>query len=234
MGNKISFWYDTWVGKDPLSSVIYGPHHVNAPNITVRDALLSSGEWNCDLISYSLLTDIVNRLRAIPFKFSDAGTDTFIWGCHQAPETLNHIFREGFLAKLLWSLLTPHPINNLFHDLDFDDWLFAHFNQSKFSGFEGWSTSFSYIIWSLWYFRNLLVHEKKNFSLVMARDFILSKINEYKQLHPVSLNTKTIYTVFVGWNPPPPGVVKLNTDGSVVTNPGNAGAGGIFRDDLGN
>ncbi|GKV53477.1 hypothetical protein SLEP1_g59999 [Rubroshorea leprosula] len=83
-------------------------------------------------------------------------------------------------------------------------------------------------------FSNLLVHEKKNVSLVMARDFILLKINEYKQLHPVSLSAKTVSTVFVGWNPPPPGVVKLNTDGSAVTNPGNAGAGGIFRDDLGN
>lgn len=66
-GDKISFWHDTWVGKDPLNYVIYGPYHVNSSHIIVRDALLSSGEWDWDLISYLLPTNIVNKLKVVPF-----------------------------------------------------------------------------------------------------------------------------------------------------------------------
>lgn len=37
-------------------------------------------------------------------------------------------------------------------------------------------------------------------------------------------------TVHVAWCPPPPGVVKLNTDGASQGNPNKAGAGGLLRD----
>ncbi|GKU94254.1 hypothetical protein SLEP1_g7776 [Rubroshorea leprosula] len=303
-GDKVSFWYDKWVGNDSLGSMIYGPHKIDSSHISVRDALLPSGEWNWDLISYSLPTDIVNRLKAIPLQYSSVGSDTFIWGfsgnglfksksayylarnlpllsncswswvwrmdtlpriqfflwllkhdrlltydtlfnwgivdsnicprCHQAPETINHIFRDCFFAKLLWYLLTPNTINTRYQNLDFDGWLYAHSTHSNLSDYRKWSTSFSYIIWSLWYFRNQLVHERKKFSIAMARDFILKKINEYNQLHPASSITKSLSVVLVSWNPPPAGFIKLNTDGSANANPGEAGAGGVFRDELGN
>ncbi|GLT32301.1 hypothetical protein SLA2020_069770 [Shorea laevis] len=34
--------------------------------------------------------------------------------------------------------------------------------------------------------------------------------------------------------PPPEGYIKLNTDGSALSNPGQTGAGGVFRDHMGN
>ncbi|GKV16390.1 hypothetical protein SLEP1_g27041 [Rubroshorea leprosula] len=68
----------------------------------------------------------------------------------------------------------------------------------------------------------------------MARDFILKKINEYNQFHPTSSITKSLSVFLVSWNPPPAGFIKLNTDGSANANPGEAGAGGVFRDELGN
>ncbi|GLT59278.1 hypothetical protein SLA2020_321070 [Shorea laevis] len=303
-GDKVSFWNDKWAGNVSINSMIYGPHKPDSSHITVKDALLPSGEWNWDLIAYSLPIDIVNNLKAIPLQYSNLGVDTFTWGfssnglfksksayylaknlplhsdcswswvcrvdtipriqfflwllkhnrlltyetlfnwgiidsnicprCHQAPETINHIFRECFFAKLLWSLVTPHPINTLYQNLDFDGWLYAHSTHAGLSDGRKWSTSFSYIIWSLWYCRNQLVHERKRISIVMARDFILNKINEYNQLHPTPSNTKSFSTSFVGWNSPPPGFIKLNTDGSANLKLGDAGAGGVFQDELGN
>ena len=39
---------------------------------------------------------------------------------------------------------------------------------------------------------------------------------------------------WIGWKWPPSGLMKLNTDGSVIGETGLAGAGGILRDALGN
>ncbi|GLU09907.1 hypothetical protein SLE2022_267420 [Rubroshorea leprosula] len=36
-----------------------------------------------------------------------------------------------------------------------------------------------------------------------------------------------------GWDPPPLNWLKLNTNGSVTSNPNNAGCGGLFRDNQG-
>ena len=38
----------------------------------------------------------------------------------------------------------------------------------------------------------------------------------------------------VGWEKPPWGWLKLNSDGSAINNPGKAGGGGLFRDHEGN
>ncbi|GKU92594.1 hypothetical protein SLEP1_g6302 [Rubroshorea leprosula] len=156
--------------------------------------------------------------------------------CHQTVETINHIFRKSNFSKSLWDLLTPYPINTLFHDTNFNDWVFAHATYSDTSQLGDWSTSFSFITWSIWYFRNQLVHGGKSFSIDVARDFILSKIDEFNQIHHTASKPKTSTTILIGWTPPhpPSGVIKLNTDGSAITNPGAAGAGGVFRDELGN
>ncbi|GLT67469.1 hypothetical protein SLA2020_397770 [Shorea laevis] len=303
-GDSISFWQDTWVGDAPLNSVVYGPFQHDTFRVSVKDALLPFGQWDWNLISYSLLEDIMSRIKAIPLQISSADRDAFIWGyssngvfktksayllaknisphndcswswiwkihtlpriqtflwllrhgrlltleallswgvvgssscprCHQAPETINHIFRECFFSKILWAILTPYPINTLFHNLDFKGWLYAHATLSDTSNHLKWNTIFSFIIWSLWYFRNQLVHEGKNYSIAMARDFILAKIKDFDQAHCISHKPKASVTILVGWSPPPPGFIKLNTDGSALTNPGTAGARGVFRNESGN
>lgn len=66
-------------------------------------------------------------------------------------------------------------------------------------------------------------------------EFAKECANEYQQIHenPVEHREKTIR---VRWNPPPPppGWIKLNSDGAVRGNPGLGGAGGVLRDHGGN
>ncbi|GKU87915.1 hypothetical protein SLEP1_g2242 [Rubroshorea leprosula] len=67
-----------------------------------------------------------------------------------------------------------------------------------------------------------------------AKEFIYSKAREFQptcNTHVENLNKETI---LVNWSPPPEGYIKLNSDGSALTNPGQTGAGGVFRDHLGN
>lgn len=63
---------------------------------------------------------------------------------------------------------------------------------------------------------------------------ILKKINAIStDLHFVLLAKHDIITkttMHIGWTPPPHGFFKLNTDGSIQNNPGDACVGKIIRD----
>ncbi|GKV17453.1 hypothetical protein SLEP1_g27964 [Rubroshorea leprosula] len=108
--HSISFWFDHWVGATPLRSILFGLLIENAESILLSDAL-SNGAFNMDAISYTLPSDLVKDILAIP------------------------------LSNL------PFVVDGL-----------------------------------------------------------------------------------IGWDPPPPGWLKLNTNGSTVGNPNNASCGGLFKD----
>ncbi|GLT74509.1 hypothetical protein SLA2020_463010, partial [Shorea laevis] len=154
--------------------------------------------------------------------------------CCTAPETLNHLFRECPYSRMLWTLMTPQHINSLYHDMDFKDWLKNHCASNEIIHGAHWNTIFSFIVWSIWHLRNQLVHDRRELSIGSTKEFIQQKIEEFKRITFIPTVDTQNYSVLVGWKPPPAGFVKLNTDGSALKNPGIAGAGGVFRDDLGN
>ncbi|GLT38087.1 hypothetical protein SLA2020_123550 [Shorea laevis] len=80
--DNIFFWQDTWVSNFPLNSIINGPFRRDALNVSVKEALLPSREWDWDwdLISYSLPNSILNKIKAIPLQISYAEHDAFILG----------------------------------------------------------------------------------------------------------------------------------------------------------
>ena len=51
---------------------------------------------------------------------------------------------------------------------------------------------------------------------------------------PKKIQQDHLHSKFFGWTPPPPGFIKLNSDGSAQGNPGSISAGGFFRDSNGN
>lgn len=63
--------------------------------------------------------------------------------------------------------------------------------------------------WGLWYKRNQLVFENKQFSLEQALDHALSVYHEYKSS---AEEQKKGVLPQCSWKPPPLGVLKLNTD----------------------
>uniref|UniRef100_A0A2N9GG55 RNase H type-1 domain-containing protein n=1 Tax=Fagus sylvatica TaxID=28930 RepID=A0A2N9GG55_FAGSY len=62
----------------------------------------------------------------------------------------------------------------------------------------------------------------------------VSHASEFFYLMDVKTNAKNRVLISVKWNPPPVNWAKLNTDGSVLGDPGLAGGGGVIRDSLGN
>ncbi|OMO78113.1 hypothetical protein COLO4_24835 [Corchorus olitorius] len=84
-------------------------------------------------------------------------------------------------------------------------------------------------IWRIWLIRNanifpsdLNLHDPINSIITVAGEFFA--LNPPKSNH----NKETI------WEKPPDSMLKLNSHGSAIGNPGRAGVGSIIRDHLGN
>ncbi|GLT37826.1 hypothetical protein SLA2020_121150 [Shorea laevis] len=153
--------------------------------------------------------------------------------CNTSLETIDHVFRECLFASLLWEVFTPHSVLSLNHELSFQAWLKTNCClQSEFNGVK-WNTMFSFIIWSIWYFRNQRLHHGKKVNIHLAKDSICSKVAEFQNSLSMQEAPKSRCCINVCWNFPPIGVIKLNTDGAANSSSGQAGAGGVFRDHRG-
>ncbi|GLT74599.1 hypothetical protein SLA2020_463870 [Shorea laevis] len=63
--------------------------------------------------------------------------------------------------------------------------------------------------------------------------YSVNKIVEYwSSINHQSANSTRIPRL-LGWNPPPPNWIKINTDGFVMGDPGPAGYGGLLRESQG-
>ena len=93
-----------------------------------------------------------------------------------------------------------------------------------------WSTTLPLAVWSIWLARNKYVMEAQPFMAptVMERIKILSQ--EITHTFPPKRPNMKNNVLYVGWNPPPFGFFKLNTDGSARGNPGLASAGSLIKD----
>ncbi|GKV13012.1 hypothetical protein SLEP1_g24089 [Rubroshorea leprosula] len=257
-GNSIFFWNDCWVGNQPLSKVFYGPHLPSSDSVLLADVLLDGSTSG---IAYHLPQELLAQMQAIPIATNTTLEDNFspssalcllrdlpttkdctwswIWKvvtlpkiqffiwllshcrlkslaflhrlnispspncprCHDAEETIDHIFRGCPLSIHLWNLLLPGAIVPGEYST-FTSWLKANLDVN--TSLQSWSTSITFRAIDFW-----------------------SSIPP-----PVALKTRT--QGLFAWSKPSFGCIKLNTDGASEGNPGPAGAGGVFRDHLGN
>ncbi|GLT78375.1 hypothetical protein SLA2020_499130 [Shorea laevis] len=118
--------------------------------------------------------------------------------------------------------------------MNFEDWLYINCTYREVSGEGSWSTTFSFTLWAIWYMRNQLIHNKKEFSLGAAKNFIQFRVREYLYLNTRGAQISHKSVVNIRWHPPPSGFIKLNTDSFALSNPSQSSAGGVFRDEFGN
>ncbi|GLU23496.1 hypothetical protein SLE2022_394950 [Rubroshorea leprosula] len=298
-GHSISFWLDHWVGAAPLRSVLFGPLIENAESILLSDAL-SNGAINMDAIGYTLPSDLVREILAIPLSNLPSVVDGFSWQgkangifsttstyrnlipistqlpldwnwiwttptlpkiqmflwqlahgriktleflhhigivddpvckiCKGQIESIEHIFRSCPPTASTLHKLSPHLINH--NDSDFNSWLRHHSqNMSPSPIFNiPWAIIFCFAIWVIWNQRNLALYKQHNLDPQRTFCLIVERAAEFWSSNPLPSSKSTKATRFIGWDPPPPGWLKLNTDGSAVGNLNNAGCGGLFRD----
>lgn len=89
---------------------------------------------------------------------------------------------------------------------------------------------FFLIAWGLWHRRNQKVHEEKVLQLEQVVEHALSLQKDYNEVQGKS---KKLDQMQCRWNPPPPGVMKLNVDGAIFHDQHKTGVGIILQDEQG-
>ena len=157
--------------------------------------------------------------------------------CKTEPESLLHILRDCALVRLLWYNIGSLIPSNFFSSSNIKKWMMhlatsdfeTRFHPSIF-----WRNIFLILCWNIWAARNnvamegasFLPHEILKKAQALAIEFFFSLP------HKGDRPPKT--TTFIGWQPPPFGFIKLNTNGFVLGNLGHTSVGGILRDSNGN
>ena len=145
--------------------------------------------------------------------------------CKLSGETAIHAIWNCPSLGIVWSSMPWKGAMNGISFLSFLDlFQFITTNQPNHE-----TELFAMICWSLWYHRN-----RKRLSqptepldrLVVRAQELLS---EYHSTHSPSLNPPPVVLPRPAWNPPEPGRYKVNFDGAVFENSGEAGIGVIIR-----
>jgi ribonuclease HI len=156
--------------------------------------------------------------------------------CTHDKESLLHILRDCDMVKPVWTNLnTPLP-SDFFSPSSIKTWIHegstSSFHTTSLHGVH-WRDLFPLICWYIWTARNKTVMEGTPFQaqdvLKKAKAFAVEFFFSISPVH----NQVTKSNTLIGWLPPPSGFMKLNTDGSVLGNPGKASAGGLLRDSNG-
>ncbi|KAF7801271.1 reverse transcriptase [Senna tora] len=154
--------------------------------------------------------------------------------CASNVESLAHLFVNCSVVKKVW---TGMKISALLIPFDhcFRTWLSdnANLNSVKVMGVP-LGTIFVFGLWEIWLGRNALVFDSKVFDPVLIGEKATFKAVEYFHLNCIAAPSKSIATFSVGWDPPPLGWWKLNTDGSCQGNQNMIGGGSLIRDSNGN
>lgn len=155
--------------------------------------------------------------------------------CKLDVETSIHVFRDCSQIQNLWDNLKPPLMDQANVDLSFQDWVIFNCKAKTDSGILGipWNCAFPMILWCIWNSRNIILHGENNHwnsrdPLTDARE----RVELWAAIHdPKKGDEKSWH--HISWEKPPPLWIKLNTDGAAEGNPGNAAAGGVFRDECG-
>ena len=144
--------------------------------------------------------------------------------CGKAPESINHAFLSCDFSTLFWN---QWPENRLgtqevrWSFLDSAMFILSHHSQHDLEFFFG-------IAWAIWYNRNKVVHEESCLSHQQVWQLAKSVVEDFS--NAVDWDFSQPRPLPVKWNPPPPGIFKVNVDGATVDHGGNSSVGVIVRD----
>ncbi|GAU11643.1 hypothetical protein TSUD_334560 [Trifolium subterraneum] len=184
--------------------------------------------------------NIVWQVLAIPAPKDIDGQDSIGWGgtnnrgftvksAYDSHNNISHPIEGDW--KTLWSWKGPHRIQTFMWMAPHErEWIFKNINNQLLDTHnKKWSTIFMVACWHMWMWRNKTIFEDQfqhpNDSIFKILKMV-EDINKYTQ-HP--LNIHQCNTVFIGWNKPREGWIKLNCDGAYKDSLGLAGCGGLFR-----
>lgn len=174
--------------------------------------------------------------------------------CQQNAESLDHLFLDCELARTAWIWLFQHFDCSWQPFSSFNE-LFQECMNFSFSSQVArlWKIGVLNLIWAIWNLRNcccfedikpsmefLIAHLRVSFLEVSSAKgkigFMDNKVSDLLILRGIRVTGRAAPSrtyMLVSWYPPPPGWIKINTDGTALGSPGNLSCGTVFRDCLG-
>ncbi|GLT57157.1 hypothetical protein SLA2020_301450 [Shorea laevis] len=156
--------------------------------------------------------------------------------CSLAIETASHLIRDCPTSRAIWDVLFPGLISQQTMDTSLVEWLRSNCCRKDNNSFSSipWGTLFSFAIWTIWMQRNCKLYRHDLFNPSGIISTIKNKAAEFWACCQPPLRNCQAVPIAIKWTKPPSRFIKLNTDGSVISNSGMAAAGGLFRDHKGN
>lgn len=154
--------------------------------------------------------------------------------CVQQPESILHVLRDCECVLQLWEKLVNPDEWHKFASLGLMEWLLFNFTAPNIGiGDSNWPILFGTMLYMLWIDRNHFVFSERS---AMLDQFLPKVMGQVDAIHSHLLKPEPSFmegshqVIFVAWDPPPPGVLKLNVDGSHRHQYGLSACGGLLRD----
>ena len=143
-----------------------------------------------------------------------------------------HLLCDCPFSITMWNQLGGRVNSSNFFSLNLQEWLFSNATSKLHhnSGPLPWNLVFLFSLWLLWKDRNLCVFNHKNPNPNLNKD-IVDRAFKFFFYAFNGLVTKRMIVKSIRWEKPRADWLTLNIDGSVASNSGPAGGGGLVRDE---
>ncbi|KAK0578736.1 hypothetical protein LWI29_015418 [Acer saccharum] len=148
-----------------------------------------------------------------------------------AGEDLRHLFLDYPFVRGLWDAVS----STFSHKLKLDGSCLDLWQEAMRVVFSTqlkalWQVSIIMVFWVVWFLRNQATFEGDKPIFANALSLIWRSVRETLQrLHISSRPPKAPRILEINWRPPPPGCLKVSTDGAAFGSPGLAGCAEVFR-----
>ena len=124
----------------------------------------------------------------------------------------------------------PRAFTSDFFKLELHDWCKLNSKLNSPSCYDPWNIIFTFTIWAIWLGQNSLIFLGKLIPFHILKQNAISHAMEFFILSTVPLGHSSSLSIkYIRWSPAPFPSVTINTDGSLLSNPGKSGVGGVTR-----
>ena len=141
-----------------------------------------------------------------------------------------HVLCDCHFARHIWSSFPMHFLLSDFFKLELHDWCKLNSKLNSPLCYIPWNIIFAFIIWAIWLGQNSLIFTRKFIPYHILKQNAISHATKFFFLstvpsgHPSPSSLK-----YIRWSSAPFPYITLNTDGSLLGNPGESSVGGMAR-----
>lgn len=148
-------------------------------------------------------------------------------------EDSSHLLRECPCAKAIWIEIKDFKWWEEGCKQPLAEWVASNLKKTIVFLDTKWYRFFTTTLWQIWKTRNLMVFENVSHPIQASLKSIWTYAHEMEEAFTSPLHPNSTTPTIINWCSPIASTLKLNTDGCSKGDPGQAGYGGLLRDEAG-